>query len=852
MGDQSAKFPGRRFTGRALREIAFPLGGIGTGTVSLGGRGQLRDWEIFNRPGKGRNLPYTFFSLWARPHGGQPVARVLEGQLQPPFGEAFGTPSHLAAGLPRLRSATFTGSYPFTRVDFADESLPLTSGLEAFNPLIPGKLDDSSLPVAVFLWTLTNNSDVAVQATVAFSLMNAVGYDGVASLFSRRGHLYGGNLNRVVDDGSLRGLFMSREAPAADDAQFGTMAVATPWPRVTCCAHWERGGWFDDVQGFWDDFSDDGLLEPSDESPSPDNETDIGTLGLRATIEPGESVRLPFILAWHFPNLENYWNLEEAVRGKRVGNHYATRFGDAWDAARHTAANLERLESQTRLYHDTLFESTLPDFVLDAVSSQVSTLRTTTCLRTADGVFHAFEGCADRAGCCPLDCTHVWNYAQAPAFLFPQLERGARRTDFANNTRPDGDMAFRTLIPVTDVLWQHAPAADGQLGTVIRLYREWQLSGDEAFLRELWPQARRALEFAWTAWDRERTGLIERAQHNTYDIEFYGPNPLTSIIYLGALRAGEEMARALGEEGAADEYRRVFERGRDGVASRLWNGEHFVQRLDDLDEHRYQFGRGCLSDQLLGEWMARVAGLGRLLPEDLIRQALRSIFAHNFRSGLGDHANPQRVYALNDEAGLLLCSWPQGGRPRYPFPYAHEVWTGIEYQVAAHLIYEGMVEEGLTLVQAVRDRYDGERRNPWDEVECGHHYARAMSSWSLLLALSGCHYSAPARSLSFEPRVSPGDFRCFFSAGEAWGSYAQRLDGPVQSHVLDVRSGTVEIRRLTLPRIAAGDHVALQRLVGPGKVEATLTASDASLVVDLSPPVTVAAGERLALEIRGS
>jgi non-lysosomal glucosylceramidase len=841
--------PQRTFQGAGLREIAFPIGGIGTGTVSLGGRGQLRDWEIFNRPGKGKNLPLTFFSLWAQHDGGTPLARVLEARFQPPYGGAFGVPLP-AAGLPRLASARFTGAYPFARIEFQDEALPLRVSLEAFNPFIPGNTEDSGIPVAVFFWTLANDGPGAVRATVAFSLMNAVGYDGVASLFSRRGHLYGQNLNQVVTEGALRGMRMSSAKYDRQDARFGTMAVATTWPDVTACAHSERAAWFDDIQRFWEDFSDDGLLAPSDESPTPDNETDIGTLGLVASLAPGETLRLPFVLAWHFPNLENYWNLEEPVRGKRLGNEYATRFADAWDAARYTFENLERLESQTRLFHDTFFESTLPDYVLDAVSSQMSTIRTTTCLRTEDGGFHAFEGCADNSGCCPLNCTHVWNYAQSPAFLFPQLERSARRTDFAANTRPDGDMAFRTLIPLVGELWMHPPAADGQMGTILRLYREWQISGDESFLRELWPDAKRALEFAWEAWDRDRDGLMEGEQHNTYDIEFYGPNPMTNLLYLGALRAGEEMARALGEEQAAAEYRSVYERGQRGMEETLWNGEYYVQRLDDLDEHRYQVGAGCLSDQLLGQWLASILGLGHLVPPERVGQTLASIYSYNYRTSLAGHANPQRVYALNDEPGLVICSWPHGGQPRYPFPYAHEVWTGIEYEVGALLISEGLIEEGLTLVRSARARYDGERRNPWDEMECGHHYARAMSSWSLLLALSGCRYSAPSRSLGFAPRLRPDDFRCFFTAGEAWGSYAQRRSPSGQSHVVDLRWGSLILQRLELPHLAGGAQPALRRLSAAGRaVEGRLLVDGEKLTVELARPVTLRAGESLVVDV---
>jgi uncharacterized protein (DUF608 family) len=388
------------------------------------------------------------------------------------------------------------------------------------------------------------------------------------------------------------------------------------------------------------------------------------------------------------------------------------------------------------------------------------------------------------------------------------------------------------------------------MGTIIRLYREWQLGGDESFLRELWPSARRALEFAWQAWDQDRDGLMEGEQHNTYDIEFYGPNPMTNLLYLGALRAGEEMARALGEEPAAQEYRRVFERGRRRMEEVLWNGEYYVQRLDDIDEHRYQFGDGCLSDQLLGQWLALVVGLGHLLPQERVRQTLASIYRYNYRAGLSDHANPQRVFALNDEPALLICSWPHNGRPHYPFPYAHEVWTSIEYEVGALLIYEGLIEEGLTLVRAARQRYDGERRNPWDEMECGHHYARAMSSWSLLLALSGYHYSAPNRSLGFAPRLSPENFRCFFTAGEAWGSYAQRRDRTSQSHVVDLRWGSLTLQRLELPRLADGAPPGLRRLSAAERgLDGRLAVDGDKLTVELAQPVTLHAGDSLVVEI---
>jgi hypothetical protein len=164
-----------------------------------------------------------------------------------------------------------------------------------------------------------------------------------------------------------------------------------------------------------------------------------------------------------------------------------------------------------------------------------------------------------------------------------------------------------------------------------------------------------------------------------------------------------------------------------------------------------------------------------------------------------EFSNGQRTYALNDERGLLLCSWPKGGRPPLPFVYSDEVWTGIEYHVASHLIYEGMIEEGLTVAKAVRDRYDGLRRNPWDEVECGHHYARAMSSWGLLPALTGFSYSGVEKRLEFAPKINAEDFASFWSTGSGWGRFAQKTAGEKgAAYALAVESGSQALSSFTV------------------------------------------------------
>jgi uncharacterized protein (DUF608 family) len=359
-----------------------------------------------------------------------------------------------------------------------------------------------------------------------------------------------------------------------------------------------------------------------------------------------------------------------------------------------------------------------------------------------------------------------------------------RRIEFVVETEPDGYMYFRNYRSFNEeFVWtwgaQKAEAAsDGQMGSIIRVYREWLLSGDKAWLETVWAGVKRALDYASAHWDTDHDHVLDGKQHNTYDIEFYGPNPLSSIYYLAALRAVEELANVMSEPDTAVKCRAAFEQGSKRVDELMWNGEYYVQRLDDVDQYIYQHGLGCLADQLLGQLHAHVVGLGYLLPAEHVKSATKAIITHNFRENFREHVNCQRTYVLGDEAGLIICTWPNGGKPKFPFVYSDEVWTGIEYHVAAHLIYEGWTDEGLKIVKAVQDRHNGLRRNPWDEVECGHHYSRSMSSWAVLLALTGVRCDMGRGELHIEPVIAASTdadkFSGFWSAGRAWGTYTQQ------------------------------------------------------------------------------
>jgi non-lysosomal glucosylceramidase len=806
----------RVFTGRKLTAIAFPLGGVCAGAISLGGRGQLRDWEIFNRPDKGNAPSYAFPAIWVQAGNRKPIARVLESRIQPPFEGSSGLGTRNAPGLTRLASATFTGEFPLARIDFADSTLPVRVSLEAFSPFIPHEPDESGLPVAVLRYRVTNPGATAAKVSIAWSIDNPTG----------RTQQKDTRVNDYRTADRLAGLFMhSPELPDADPLK-GSFAVAALDPasgRVTYLRGWERSRWWNAPMFFWDDFSADGELGPEAKEMGT-----VGALALSRTIAPGAHAAFAFLLAWHFPNRTPRrcgWSANRGEEDTLIGNHYTTRFADAWAAADFAASNLPALEAKTRRFAAAIRESTIPTAIKDAASANLSTLVTPVCFRTADGEFHGFEGANDHAGCCHGSCTHVWNYETATAHIFPSFARSLRGVSFGWSLDEQGGSRFREMLPHKGDRYGLV-AADGQMGQIMHAYLDWTLSGDTAWLREMWPKLKQALSFAWIpgGWDADKDGVPEGVQHNTYDVEFYGPNPMIGSLYLGSLRACEEMARAAGDTAAADEYAGLFRRGSAWIDANLFNGDYYFQQVRgtakdkiaphlvssmgsaDTETPEYQVGGGCLIDQLMGQYLADVAGLGPLLDRAHIAKALASIWRYNHKSTMEGHVSLQRTYVLNDEAALLVCDYGKAERPHVPFPYYAEAWTGLEYLAAAQFLYHGMSREGIEAVRNVRARYDGERRNPWNEPECGHHYARAMSSWSTLLAASGFRYHGGEQRVSIQ---SPAGFRCFWSTATGWGTFRVTASGAV----LRVDHGELKVKFA----VVNGKRTTPNATIGEGK-----------------------------------
>jgi len=793
-------FPGDRvemlkhYDADHLLNIALPLGGIGTGTVSLGGRGELRDWEIMNVPGKGystvvKGNDAPFFAIYTSDEQGDTRTKALLGPLDDSEYQDKEGRSVNNHGLPRFRNADFSSTYPFGLVKLWDDQMPVKVRLLGYNPLIPGDADASGIPMAILQYEVENLTEGDLHVAIAGSLRNFIGKDGREVKVDWKGDQAPigalDNRNIFKENNFVQGIYMYSKGVESSHPAWGTIALTTPQEEDTDLSYRTSSipnDWSHGLLDFWDDFSADGILTEKSESADADP---MASLAARKTLSAGEKRVFTFYLTWHFPNRQT-WGSWSTAPSTRVGNYYTTRYDDAWDVIEKEADQIPGLTTKTISFVNAMMQSTYPDVVKEAALFNLSTLRSQTVFRTEDGKMFGWEGVMDRFGSCYGSCTHVWNYENATAFLFNDLARSMREVEFAHATHESGLMSFRVNLPLEHAQNSPIAAADGQMGTIMKFYREWQLSGDQAFLEQHWEKVKSALAFAWIkgGWDADKDGLMEGVQHNTMDIEYFGPNPQMQFWYMGALRAAEKMALAMDEPVFAGTCRKLYTQGSELTDSLIFNGEYYFQKLvpvksskdiawglmasmgsKNLQDPDYQLMNGCLVDQLVGQYMAHVLDLGYLADTAHIRSTYRSILAYNHREDMSDHFNNMRSYAMGSEKALLMASWPHGGRPTIPFPYWSEVMTGFEYAAGIGMLYEGMEEEGLTVMKNIRDRYNGSKRNPYDEAECGHHYARAMASWSSVLAMSGFHFSGVDKSISFTRR--PGHY--FWSNGSAWG-----------------------------------------------------------------------------------
>jgi len=798
-----------------LYRIALPLGGIGTGTVSLGGRGELRDWEIMNRPAKGfyttknrNNAP--FFSIYVKSQGETPTTKALMGPLydqEYQHMEGRSAPNH---GLPRFSEASFDTSYPFGRVNLSDPNFPVDVKIIGFNPFIPGDADNSGIPIAVLTYEVFNKTENDIEVSVCGTLRNYIGQDGSKTRIDWKGESYpvGSNFNEneYIENDTIAGVYMYSNLVESTDPAWGTIALSTEnRGTITYRTSSVPDNWGNAILNFWDDFSDDGLL---DEIHNQFEMEPMASLATKKEIKSQSSEVFRFYITWHFPNRTTWFGPEI------IGNYYTTQYSDAWDVISTKIKELPILEKKTVDFVNAFVKSDIPEVIKEAALFNLSTLRSQTVFRTPDGKMFGWEGCMDNVGSCWGSCTHVWNYEQATPFLFGELARTMRDVEFNHALHENGLMSFRVELPLDKAKRSGIAAADGQMGTIMKFYRDWHLSGDMEFLESNWLQIKSALSFSWidNGWDADMDGVMEGCQHNTMDVEYFGPNPQMQLWYLGALRSAQKMAIAMNDRSFADSCEVIFNKGSKWTDDNLFNGEYYEQKVIHPEskekvapgltagmggfnflEPEYQLAQGCLVDQLVGQYFAHVVDLGYLVKPENVKKTLESIMKYNYMSSMNEHFNNMRSYALGNESSLLMASWPKG-RPTIPFPYFSEVMTGFEYTAAIGMLYEDMEDDGLLCIENIRDRYNGSKRNPFDEAECGHHYARAMASWAGFLAETEFFYSGVNKTFTFTSKSG----KYFWSNGYAWGTCEIKSNTQSTSVEVEVLHGNLEVNEIHL------------------------------------------------------
>jgi non-lysosomal glucosylceramidase len=807
------------YRGAELEKIGMPIGGICTGQVYLGGDGKLWHWDVFNQHLK------THFEHYAKPLA--PRAYFKQGFAVRTMSE--GKTSVRTLDRDGFGDISFIGEYPIGYVQYLDADSPVAVSLEAYAPFIPLNPEASHIPATILQYTIKNTSKAAVECEAAGWLENAT------CLYT--GKLRNGTrINSVVRQGNAVRLDCTaaafpkpkREGAINDQSDFGSMSLGL----LAAQCDDRAAASIDESALPASAFIKDGatsLQTASAQMPG----SITGALVRKFSLKPGEQGTATFIVAWYFPNILHL-NLK-GIEGRRYGK----RFTSAGNVVEHAAANFNDISRLTRLWHDTWYDSTLPYWFLDRTFANTSTLATSTSYWFGNDRFYGWEG----VGFCEGTCTHVWQYAQAVARLFPNLERGLREmVDYGIAFHPDtGLVDFRAE-------FSKEPAIDGQAGVVLRSYREHQMSADDAFLRRNWPKIKKSLQFIIDQ-DIDRDGILDRSQGNTQDCEWFGKISWLSSLYVAALRAGEQMALEMGDRQFARQARSLAELGTKNIDAQLFNGEYYVQLADPNRPKTIGSYDGCLLDQVLGQSWAHQVGLcDRILPREHTQSALRSIWKYSFTTDIGSYrkANPEgRWFAMPGEGGAFLCTWPRGDSKRFKQSYDsyfNENNSGFEYQTAGHMIWEGLLQEGLAIVRTIHDRYHPSRRNPWNEIEAGDHYARAMASYGVYLAACGYRYHGPKGFLAFAPRLSPENFRAAFTAAEGWGTFSQRRDQGRQTDRIEVRHGRLKIASLEFETSSAVKAVDVKLTLGGQDVAATVSVDEHCVRITLRQPAVVQSG----------
>jgi len=801
----------QQYHGDKLNHIAFPLGGIGAGMLCIEGTGAFSHFSLKHKP-EIPNQQFVFSSLTIE-NKTENIVKILEGPVPgwkyfgmatPPAGSGGGSKG-TNFGLPRFAESIFASQFPFAWMNLQDPDCPLNILVEAWSPFIPHNSKDSSLPTAILEYYFQNPTNKTVKGTYAFNSKNFLSNNAENSIkITSNGYILKGS---------------DKDIPSGVEFSISILEKGT-----------STISWFDDIYQSeriaWENLKNtDNTFK---KSPGEIIKNPGASVLLPLKILPQSQKKVTVILSWHCPKAIIPTLSTSEIPASNSQNFipwYSQVFKNAEEVQNYTKLNYKQLKKDSEKFTKSFYDSSLPNEIINSIGRNLSILKSPTLLRQKDGKLWAFEGCNDNSGCCPGSCTHVWNYAQAIAHLFPELEKTLREQEFFFGQNNKGHQSFRIPLTESKVNHETMPAADGQLGGIILVHRDWKINGDIIWLKKLWPKIKKSLDYCIQTWDPDETGILTEPQHNTFDIEFWGPNGMCTSIYLTALKAFINMSLHLNKN--TKRYEILLKKGIAKCEKELFNGEYFFQEIqwEELKAEnpitfgkklqakqkklnlrfyskeaenifykegpKYQYGNGCLSNGILGEWLGLVSGLDNILSKQKIKSHLKSVFKYNFFANLSSNVNTMRpTYGLGTESGLLICNWPKGKRPTIPFMYSDEIWTGIEYQAASHMLSLGMKNECMSIIKGIINRYNGQYRNPFDEYECGHWYGRALSSYALLQTYTGIRFDNVTKTLY--GNFHKNNFKSFIAADSGFGNLIVTNGKPI----LKIVKGTIKIKKI--------------------------------------------------------
>ncbi len=838
---------------RNLNYIGMPVGGIGAGQVYLGGDGQLWYWDIFNMqridPG-GPGDKFYINPMVQDKRFDQGFAIRIKGAITP-------TAKALRSG--GFRNIRFNGQYPVGEVFYKEDGFPLQVKLRAFTPFIPTNYCESAFPAVVMQYLIKNTQNETVEADLFGWLQNT------ANFFTASQNT-GTHVNKIVHkEGTLQ---LVCDAITEDDdlPDSGNMTLTL----VGDTNSWASPSTVRDIDYNLPE------VRGSDVSEAKANlgEKLIGVIGKTVRLGPNEEKKVSFLLSWYYPNLHRKESGFHGLKNRETLRYnYSSRFASSTDVANYIAENKEFLFGTTKDWVKTWYDSSLPVWFLDRTFVNTSTLATKACYLLDDltdaphneGRFYAMEGVYLGNG----TCTHVFHYEQALGRVFPNLARKLReQVDYGLSFHDDGLIRYRGEFSHQGHHDGRGYAVDGHAGTIMRAYREHTMSPDNTFLNNNWQKIKKSIRYM-IAHDKEETGkadgILEGIQYNTLDRMWYGKMAWTSGLYNAALRAGEAMATEMGDKAFAKECRKISEKGYKNITKELFNGQYFINILDPENPGPPNSNIGCHIDQVLGQAWAVQAGLPRVLPEEETQSALASIYKYSFQKDIGNYLEtakikPVRFYALPGEAGTVMCSFPRGGEEKAPgkinseweklvVGYFSECMTGFTYQAAAHMIAEDLVDEGLEMIKAIHDRYEPSKRNPFNEVEYGNHYTRAMASYGAFVSASGFKYDGPKGIISFDPKINPDNFKSAFISAEGWGNFSQKRSGRTQTNTLELNYGKLKLNSFEANFAIADKMEKVEVIYNDEKIE-TRFAFDGETVSVKLPGIVLEKKQELTITIK--